>query len=137
MMATRTPQALAIAKLEKAERFTPGEVVDAVKCIMRDPDLANAYLALSNPDVAAKLIRSEITKLSGTATRTPQTLAIAKIEKAEGLELDELVSAVECVMRDPDLANAYLALSDPYLGAVFIRREIIKFRSLTQQIAAL
>jgi len=53
MSAARTLQALAITKSEKVEGFTPEQVVDAVECIMRDADLANAYIALSKPDHGA------------------------------------------------------------------------------------
>ena len=126
-MAPCTPQVLAIAKIEMAEEFTPEETVNAAECLMRDPDLANMYLALSNPDLGAAIIRRGIKKFRGTVT--PQALAIAKIEKAEGFAPEEIVNAAECLMRDPDLANMYLALSNPDLGAAVIRREVKKFRS--------
>ena len=66
MSATRTPQAI-----EKAEGFTPEEVVDTVECLMRDTDLANAYLALSSPDLGAAIIRREITKSALPAPESP------------------------------------------------------------------
>ena len=58
-MATNTLQAQAIIKIAAAE-FMQEEVVQAVKCIMRDPDLANAYLALDNPVLGAEIICDEI-----------------------------------------------------------------------------
>ncbi|KAH9040660.1 hypothetical protein EDB85DRAFT_1924505 [Lactarius pseudohatsudake] len=60
--ATRTPQALAIAKIEMAEGFAPREIVLAIKCVMRDAELATAYLAISNPEFSAEIIREEIEK---------------------------------------------------------------------------
>ncbi|KAH9004906.1 hypothetical protein EDB86DRAFT_3240170 [Lactarius hatsudake] len=47
--------------------------------------------------------------------------------KAEGFTPEEVLDAVERIVKDPDLANAYLALSNPVLGAAFIRREITRF----------
>ena len=62
MSETRTLQALAIGKSEKAEGFKPEEVADAVESVMRDVDLANAYLALSKSDHGAAIIRRESRK---------------------------------------------------------------------------
>lgn len=69
-----------------------------------------------------------ISELSMSATRALQTLAIAKIEGR--FTLEEVLGAVEGIVKDPDLANAYLALSNPDLGAAFIRREIARFPRL-------
>ena len=112
-----------ISKIERAEGFTPDEVIGAVECFMRDADLANAYLALSSPDLGAAVIRREITRSRGKALPfMQQALVIAKIEKDERFAPAEVVRAVECVASDSDIANTYLALSNPDLGAAIIRR---------------
>ena len=132
MSASQTLPVQAIRKIEKAGGFKGEEIIEAMECVMRDPDLANVYLALSSPELGVALLRSQITKPRKGVQPTLQALAIAKIEKDESFTRAEVVDVAECILRDPDLANMYLAVSNSEIGAAIIRRELTKFRSRAQ-----
>ena len=55
-----TPQAQVIARIAAAKESTQEKVVQAIKCVMRDSDLANAYLALNNLELGAEIHCDEI-----------------------------------------------------------------------------
>lgn len=132
MSASQTLPVQAIRKIEKAGGFKGEEIIEAIECVMRDPDLANAYLALSSPELGVALLRRQITKSRKGALPTLQALAIAKIEKDESFTRAEVVDVAECILKDSDLANMYLAVSNSEIGAAIIRRELTKFRSRAQ-----
>ncbi|KAH9017994.1 hypothetical protein EDB84DRAFT_1442579 [Lactarius hengduanensis] len=79
-----------------------------------------------------KMASSVSDAVSKAATCTPQALAIAKIEMAEGFAPHEVVLAIKCVMRDAELTTAYLAINNPEFSMEIIREEIEKFHSRMQ-----
>ena len=98
----------------RRQRVTAGESISALSTSVHE---------------MAGTVANAISKQSKTSTDTPQAQAISRIAAAEEFTREEVVQAVKCVMRDPDLANAYLALNDPELGAEILRDEIEKFCS--------
>ncbi|KAH8994179.1 hypothetical protein EDB86DRAFT_3169629 [Lactarius hatsudake] len=95
---------------DKKQRVTAGEGMSNVSSSMRN--------------VADSVHAAATAKLN-----TPQVFAIKAIEKDEGLTRSELASAVECVMRDAEFANAYLAVDDAGVRALILRRKLEKFDS--------
>ena len=60
---------------------------------------------------------------------TPQVFAIEAIEKHGGLTTEDLADAVECVMGDPEFANAYVTLKDSTTRGILLKRKLEKFRA--------
>ncbi|KAH8978076.1 Myb/SANT-like DNA-binding domain-containing protein [Lactarius hatsudake] len=95
---------------DKKQRVTAGEGMSNVSSSMRN--------------VADSVHAAATAKLN-----TPQVFAIKAIEKDEGLTRSKLASAVECVMRDAEFANAYLAVDDAGVRALILRHKLEKFDS--------
>ncbi|KAH8992743.1 Myb/SANT-like DNA-binding domain-containing protein [Lactarius hatsudake] len=84
---------------------------------------------MSNVSSSMRNVADSVHAAATAKLNTPQVFAIKAIEKDEGLTRSELASAVECVMRDAEFANAYLAVDDAGVRALILRRKLEKFDS--------
>lgn len=60
---------------------------------------------------------------------TLQVFAIEAIEKHGGLTTEDLTDVVECVMGDPEFANAYVTVKDSITCGILLRQKLEKFQA--------